>query len=363
MNKDIPYYVAFSHFLGIGPMRFSLLIRTFGNVETAYNAPTSDIQQLFGKSLADRFVKFRSSFDTYKILESLRRNHILPLVRADPLYPKEFFNLSDAPICLYVKGDLNTINFKKDIFFGIVGTRRPTSYGTEVARMFSSQLSAAGCVIVSGLALGVDACAHEAALEQSGKTIAFLGCGVDVVYPRTNAYLYDRIVGGGGLVISEFPPGRTVLKGLFVARNRLISGLSRGVLVVEGTADSGSLITARYAAAQGKDVFAPPVPITSELSEAPNLLIKEGAKLVTSIRDILDELNLQPVPVSKKQLILELSDPEKMLFEIIKSEARTPDEVATLAKFPVHTVSATLTSLELKSIIMKNQEGKYQIRL
>lgn len=160
--------------------------------------------------------------------------------------------------------------------------------------------------------------------------------------------------------MSEFPPGRTVQRGMFVARNRLISGLSRGILVVEGTTDSGSLITAKYAAIQGKDVFAPPVPITSELSQAPNFLIKEGAKMVTSVEDILSEFNLRPIPTDKKETIDGLSLEEKELFSFLRQESMSVDDLVAVSNYPTYIVSGALSSLELKRIIEKNQEGKYQ---
>ena len=164
-------------------------------------------------------------------------------------------------------------------------------------------------------------------------------------------------------MISEFPPGMTVLKGLFVARNRLISGLSRGVMVVEGLKDSGSLITARFAAEQGKEVFAPPSPITSPLAEAPNLLIKEGAKMVTSIDDILEEYHLQITPKNKDDLKEKLTDVENQIFSLLEQQAHLPDDLADRLSWPVTKVLTLLSGLELEGIIEKNQQGKYQIKL
>src|SRR3989344_6509680 len=160
------------------------------------------------------------------------------------------------------------------------------------------------------MAIGIDSIAHQTALNNDGRTIAFLGCGVDIIYPAVNSNLYYKIINRGGLVISEFPPGEMVVKGLFIARNRLISGISRGVLIVEGAKDSGAMITARYAAEQGKEVFATPAPITSEVSEAPNILLKQGAKLVTSIDDILEEFNMRIAPKKKEEIEKELSGEE-----------------------------------------------------
>ena len=165
------------------------------------------------------------------------------------------------------------------------------------------------------------------------------------------------------MIISEFPPGQLVEKGLFIARNRLISGLSMGVLVIEGGQDSGALITAKYAAEQGKEVFAPPGPLTSEMSAAPNILLKQGAKLVTSIDDILEEFNLRIVPKKKEEIEKELESEEKIIFAILQNEAKLADEIANQTKFSIDRVLNVLSTLEIKEIVEKNNEGKYQIKL
>jgi DNA processing protein len=230
-----------------------------------------------------------------------------------------------------------------------------------LAKKFASHLASMGIIVVSGMALGIDSLAHWAALNSLGKTIAVLGCGVDVVYPPSNRGLYQEILKKGGLIISEFPPGRTVLKGLFVARNRIISGLSSGVLVIEGAKDSGALITARYAAEQGKEVFAPPSPLTSPMSEAPNFLLKQGAKLVTDVSDILNEFNLNISPKKKKDLTKDLSDDERLIFESLSVLPKTIDDLILETKIPVDKILNLLSILEIKGVVEKNKEGKYQI--
>ena len=188
-----------------------------------------------------------------------------------------------------------------------------------------------------------------------------MGCGVDIVYPAVNANLYRKIVDRSGWVISEFPPGHTVLKGLFIARNRIISGLSSGVLVVEGGRDSGSLITVRHAAAKGKEVFAPPSPITSPMSEAPNILLKQGAKLATNIEDILNELGLKIMPKTKKEIEDRLNDDEKIILKIIYHEPKLGDEISLISKKPINEVLNILSLLEIKGIVEKNSQGRYQL--
>lgn len=363
MSENLRYYLGFSHFLGIGPVRFHNLLSRFGTVRSAYEADRVAIQETIGKKIGEEFVKFRNSFNPEKKIEEIRKKQIYILTPEDPLFPQQLKDIPDPPICLYVRGDIQSMDFKKEIFFGIVGTRKPTTYGIQVATIFASELAVAGCIIVSGLALGVDAIAHRSAVEQGKKTVAFLGCGVDIIYPQANAKLYQDIINSGGLIMSEFPPGMVVMKGLFVARNRLISGLSRGVMVVEGFIDSGSLITARYAAMQGKEVFAPPAPLTSRNSEAPNLLLKEGAKMVTTTKDVLDELNLKAVPKSHQEIADSLSATEKEIYLQFLSEAKLPDDIVSTSTLPIHEVLSTISTLEIKGIIEKNQEGKYQVTI
>lgn len=360
MSDNLPYYVGFSHYLGIGPVKFNKLLAVFGTVRAAYEAPRDVLVRIAGPITGQKFYEFRRGLDLEKLVSEIQQKDITIITREDSRYPAPLRDISDPPICLYIKGELNRIDFNTDICIGVVGTRRPTSYGAQVAAVFARDLAAAGCVIASGLALGIDAIAHKAALAVHGKTVAFLGCGVDIIYPPGNARIYADIIDHGGLVISEFPPGHTVLPGLFVARNRLISGVSKGVLVVEGLKDSGALITARDAAIQGKDVFAPPAPITSPYSEAPNLLLKEGAKLVISAQDILNECNLQLVEVAAPGV--SLGPDEQPVYELIQSEPRRIDDLAQAMHMPVAALMGVVTTLEIKGVVERNREGKYQLK-
>ncbi len=363
MDKDLPYYVGFSHFLGIGPTRFAALIGHFSDVKKAYLASQKELTEVIGSKWSEKFTKFRSLFDPVKKLDELKRKNIIVLPLGHHDYPKALQEISDPPICLYVKGDLDNFDFSKYLCFAVVGTRKPTPYGIQVTKKFSSELASSGFVIVSGMAIGIDTAAHWAAIDNGSKTVVILGCGVDIVYPGVNRRLYDRVIEKAGLVISEFPPGQLVEKGLFIARNRLISGLSIGVLVVEGAKDSGALITARYAAEQGKEVFAPPGPLTSEMSAAPNILLKQGAKLVTSIYDILEEFNMRIAPRKKEEIEKELNGQERVIFGILREEAKLSDEIVNQAKQSIDKVLNILSRLEIKGIIEKNSEGKYQIKI
>lgn len=338
---------------GIGPAIFSNLLTHFKSAECAYTADSTTLIQLLGKSLAEKFISFRNSFDMQKEIQMIKDNNITVLTREDVLFPKALLEIPDPPICLYIKGDISNYNFESDLYIAIVGTRKPTIYGEQVTRKFAYELAQQGLVIVSGLALGVDAVAHTAALDAEGRTIAFLGCGVNMMYPAANRSLFKRIIDNNGLIISEFPPNMQAQPGLFVQRNRLISGLSKGILVAEGLKDSGSLITARYAAQQGKDVFAPPAPITSDLSEAPNLLLKEGAKLVTKSDDILEEYSLTSKKVNENINIDSLTKEEQLIYKLLLKEPYDTDDIARTINIPIFKILTILSGLEIQGIIVK----------
>lgn len=210
----------------------------------------------------------------------------------DPRYPAKLKEIPDPPRLLYVKAKSGLDALDLDRAIAVVGTRTMTRYGEEVTKQLVRELVAHGFTIVSGMAYGIDTVAHCAAIDAGGKTIAVLGCGIDIIWPPSNARLYIRVGEEGyGAIVSEMPQGVRPNKELFKTRNRIISGLSLGVVVTEGAENSGALITARFAAEQGREVFAVPGPITSPLSRGPARLIKQGAKLVETVEDILDELN------------------------------------------------------------------------
>ncbi|MDA1316527.1 MAG: DNA-processing protein DprA [bacterium] len=362
MDDNLQYYLGFSYFMGIGPIKFDLLMRVFGDAASAYNASPQDLTTYLGVSLANKFVVFRNSFNPQKEIESIIKSGITVLTREHPQYPPQLMNLYDPPICLYVKGDISSYNWEKDLLIAIVGTRKPSDYGRQITTKFSRELAQAGCVIVSGMALGVDGIAHWAALNEGKRTIAVLGSGINYISPPTHEELYYKIIASGGLVMSEFPSHMQTIKGMFVSRNRIVSGLSRGVIVTEGLKNSGSLITARLALEQGKDVFAPPVPITSSQSEAPTRLLKNGAKLITSGADVLEEYGMENNQAVER-VMSQLGEKERALAELLAKEAFTPDELARLVKAPIHQILTLLSTMELSGIVEKNNQGKYQIRV
>ncbi len=353
------YYLAFSYVLGIGPMKFSVLVKAFGGVEKAYSASQKDLVEVLGISVAENFIRFRKSFDPVGEIKRLRSKNIQIVSQNSDQYPENLRNISDPPICIYTKGNTDILTPKK-LGISVVGTRKPTAYGVQVTRKITSDLAEKGVSVISGLALGIDAEAHRTALDFQAPTIAVLGCGVDITYPAANKTLYDRILKESGVIISEFPPEMTVLKGLFISRNRIVSALSHGVLIVEGQEDSGALITARYAAEQGKDVFAIPSPITSQMSHAPHVLIKQGAKLTTSAQDILEEYGMSAG--TKKEIDLRLlSKPEQEIVQILSERPLPIDEITRIIESPISQILSVLSDLELKGIIEKNSEGRHQL--
>lgn len=292
-----------------------------------------------------------------------------------PDYPPALAEIYDPPLVLFIRGTL----LETDQYaVAIVGTRRPSPYGIEQAERLAEDLARRGITIVSGMAEGIDGAAHRGALRAGGRTLAVLGCGVDEVFPQIHAQLMQDIIGHGA-VVSPFPMGMKALKGHFPRRNRLISGLSMGVVVVEAPTGSGSLITARFAAEQGKEVFAVPGPVNRANSRGPHALIREGAKLVESADDILQELKLpahfyprQSVPAEQEQDLFsgmgtnhgpaenddpqppepgpELTPVEADVLASLNPEGSFVDEVAVVCRIPVSEALAALTMLELKGL-------------
>lgn len=289
------YFLGFSNFSEIGPVRFKLLFDYFGSAKKIWEADTNElINTGLNRNIIEKFVVFRKNFDFGEYQTALSRKEIKYFCLTDKEYPEILKQIPDPPLVLYVKGELD--NLERSV--GVVGTRKMTTYGARACENICKDLVLNKIMIVSGMARGVDSVAHRTAVENGGRTIAVLGTGVDVIYPWENRDLYYKIIKNGA-VVSEVPPGMAVEKGAFRLRNRIISGLSCGIVVVEGAKESGSMITARYALDQGREVFAVPGPITSKMSEGPSYLISQGAKLVTSGKEIMEELASQGVTLRR----------------------------------------------------------------
>lgn len=293
--EEKKYWVAFNVFGEIGPVRFKLLFDFFGSAKKSFTASGEDLIKIgLNGKLVERFLDFKKTFNPVSYLLRLKSLGIETICFGENNYPKILGEIGDTPFLIYVKikhTDQMDEIFKKRAV-AVVGTRKITEYGKQVTKKITKGLVDAGFVIVSGLARGVDRIAHETTIDRKGLTIAVLGCGLDIVYPPEHADLEENIIESGGMIIGEFPLGTPPNPENFPLRNRIISGLSLGVVVTEAAEKSGSLITASCAAEQGREVFAVPGPITSPLSSGNSELIKKGAKVVTKVEDILEELNV-----------------------------------------------------------------------
>ncbi len=280
----------------------------------------------------------------------------------EPDYPKLLKNIADPPPVIYIKGQI-----PKTDFFAIVGTRRFSLYGKQVALEISRELALAGLGIISGMAKGIDSFSHQGCLEANGKTIAVLGAGIDEasIYPKENLNLSREIINQGGCLISELEPGSRGSQFTFPQRNRIISGLSVGVLIVEAKKKSGALITARLAEKQGKKLFAIPGPIHSLNSWGPNYLIKNGAKLVQTADDILKELNLEPklnLLLGQKQEINSNSSPEGLILQILKEQSLHIEEIIKRTNLSAQQVCGLLSIMEIQGKIRNLGNNNFAIK-
>lgn len=347
-ENDKKYFNAFNLFPEVGSIKFKKLLAYFRNLENAWQASAAELKQAgIDEKLSEKIVAERNQINPDKELEKLSEENIEILTIQDEEYPKILKEIYDPPAVLYIKG-----NFKAEDEFSlaVVGSRRTSQYGIRVALDLVSKLSTAGLTIVSGLAKGIDTLAHKAALEAGGRTIAVIGSGINRknIYPPANKNLADRIT-ENGVVISEYPFGTEAMPFHFPARNRIISGLSKGTLVVEAAEKSGALLTARHALEQNRQIFAIPGDIYSLTSVGPNNLIKIGAKLVNSYQDILEELNLETLneQVKTRQIAPDTKE-EALILEIISDQSLHIDKIVIKTKLDTATVSSTLTLMEMK---------------
>ena len=350
---ELAYWVAFSRILGIGPIRFKLLLDYFHeDIAAAWKADSKELAQagLDAKTI-DSFLKQRTTSKPQQELEKLERLRIRVLTLKDKDYPDLLKELINAPPVLYIAG---TFKKEEDRFaLGIVGTRKVSSYGRQVTEQFARELAEGKVTVVSGLAHGIDTIAHTATLEAGGRTLAVLASGLDTIYPADNLGLARRIVESGqGALVTEFPLGIKPDGRNFPARNRIISGLSQGILVTEAPKQSGALITANFALEQGREVFGVPNSIYSPGSVGVNKLIQDGAHLVTNVQDILMALNLFLVPQHVEiQAALPDNSEERTLLALLSHDPRHVDEIIRDSGLPTTIVSSTLMVMELKGMI------------
>lgn len=346
------YWVAFNRVLGIGPARFRLLLEYFrDDLALAWRADSQELEQAgLPQKTIEAFLAQRAKIEPEREMERLREAQVDLLTWRDAAYPALLREIDDSPPVLYLRGTLT----EADRFaLAVVGTRNSDSYGQQVTERLVTELARGQVTIVSGLALGIDSLAHCAALDAGGRTIAVLACGLDIVYPAQNVRLARRIVESGqGVLLSEYPLGIRPESGSFPARNRIISGISQGVLVVEAGEKSGALITANCAIKQGREVFAVPGNIFASRSAGANRLIRDGAHVVLEVNDILESLNLfmLPLRMEVQQAVPENAE-ERDLLALLGHEPIHIDELIINSQLPVPTVTATLTMLELKGLV------------
>lgn len=347
---DTPYWVGFNRVPGLGAVRYQALLDRFGTLERAWKATRTELKEAgLTDSVVRAIVRQRDEIDLNEEMERLEDLSVRALTWNDAGYPELLKAIDDAPPVLYVRGALQPAD---GLAVAVVGTRRPTPYGRQVAEEMSHGLASSGVTVVSGLARGIDAIAHRAAIAAGGRTIAVMACGLDMVYPPEHARLAVELV-EHGVLMSEQPPGTQPRGDYFPRRNRILSGLSLGTLVVEGDLKSGSLITADCANDQGRDVFAVPGSIFSPQSRGPNVKIQRGeAKLVIKVADILEELNLQAVPQQlEMQELMPATDTEAALLRHISKEPAHIDDLCRESGLPVSAVSSLLAMMELKGLV------------
>lgn len=349
MSDEKKYWIGFNLVKGVGAVRFQQIQSFFGDLSIAWDAPIEAFREI---GLPERVVKnfshLRTEVNLDRLYESILAGHITVLTLLDEEYPTLLKEIDQAPPVLYIKGSLIPAD---EFAVAMVGTRRVTAYGQQVTRDTSTYLAGHGLTIVSGLARGVDALAHQHALQAGGRTIAVLGCGVDVIYPPEHRSLAEAIVENGAL-ISDYPLG-TQPEGInFPPRNRIISGLSLATIVVEAGERSGALITAEFAVEQGRDVFAIPGNVFSPASRGTNRLIQNGAYAMVSPQDVLDVLDLAQVEDYKDaRQTLPADTTEAKILQVMDYEPIHVDEICNGVGLPVEKVSAALTMMELKGMV------------
>jgi DNA processing protein len=345
-SGDVKYWIGFNLVTGIGPVRVRSLVQTFGSIEAAWQAAAEELRKAgLGEKLVQRLVEARSDLDLGNELARVQQLGLQVLPMDDPLYPARLKEIESPPLVLYLSGQLLP---QDEWAAAIVGTRRATPYGKAVAAELAGGLAASGVTVVSGLARGIDGIAHQAALEAGGRTLAVLGSGLDHIYPPEHRNL-ARSIASSGAVLSDYPLGTSPEGGNFPARNRIIAGLSLAVIVVEAGESSGALITADFAAEQGRDVFAVPGRIYDRGSLGTNRLIAAGAFPVTTVDDVLEVLNLESVAAAApREPSLPKDATERRVLEALSADPVHIDELRERCELPIAELTACLSMLELR---------------
>jgi DNA processing protein len=346
---DKKYWVGFNLIKGIGAVRMQALVQYFGELESAWKAAPADLAAAgMGLKLIERIVQARANVDLDKVWAKIESQGIKILTWEDDAYPQRLKEIEQPPPVLYVRGEYLT----EDLFaVAIVGTRKVTSYGRQITEELASYLAGNGITVVSGLARGVDAIAHQTALKAGGRTISVLGSGVDKIYPPEHRQLAERMEASGA-VMSDYAPGTPPDASNFPPRNRIISGLSLAVVVIEAGETSGALITAEFAAEQGREVFAVPGSILAPQSKGTNKLIQRGALPLLSINDLMQVLNLKRMGEHQAaRKVIPADETEARLLTVLGPQPLHVDEIRNQTELPIEKVSAALALMELKGMV------------
>jgi DNA processing protein len=363
---------------GVGPILFARILESLGSAERALDASATQIETIrgIGRGRADAILSSAAKADIESELAACARHGVRVICREDDEYPPGLLQIPDAPIVLFVRGDLRPTDA---VAIAVVGSRRCSLYGSEQARRFGELLAGAGFTVVSGLARGIDAFAHHGAVDAGGRSVGVLGCGLDSIYPPENAALADKVIASGALV-SELPIATAVRAANFPARNRIIAGMALGTLVIEAADRSGALITARYAGEDyNREVFAVPGRVQDPMSMGTNALIRDGkAKLTTCLEDVLSELGdvgklMRPEvqrsvsdagtpknPDAARPLAL--SQVERAVYEVIPFDPVMQDVILSALNVPPGEALAAVTTLELKGMI-RRMPGNLVVRI
>ena len=350
--SELKYWLGFNYVSGIGPAKIQALLGAFGSLERAWRATESQLRDIgFDIRAIQSLDEARRTFDLDQYVQLVEASRVGVLTWESQEYPDLLREIPAAPPLLFVRGGYEPVDRWA---VAVVGTRRLSAYGRQVTRDLVAGLVQNGITIVSGLARGIDAVAHRTAVEEGGRTIAVMASGIDKIYPPEHRDLAHAIVDGHGALVSDYPFGAEPESTHFPARNRLISGLSLGVLVVEAGEKSGALITAQYALEQNRDVFAVPGNIHSPVSIGPNRLIQQGGKLVMRVEDILEELNLKmAVDQQVAKAVLPETAEEAALIAQLSTQPLHVDELGRLTGMPSSLISSTLTIMELKGMVQQ----------
>jgi DNA processing protein len=350
----------------VGPVRLRKLLEVFQEPQQILEAKRSELRKVegIGDEVADQISSWESSIDLSAELQRVRDFGATVITQQSKSYPRPLRQIHAPPIVLYVWGELQE---RDQHAIGVIGARRTTNYGTESAKKLAYQLAYAGLTVISGLARGIDTAAHQGALAAKGRTIAVIGSGLARLYPPENRPLAEKIRSGNGAVVSEFSMDIEPDRQTFPMRNRIISGWSHGILVVEAGLNSGALITAAQALEQGRSVYAVPGHINAPSAMGSNRLIQQGAKLVMDASDILEDLEVlfpeaKPSPEAAGRPLPPLSDNERRVYDAIDARETSIDDIAARTQLPSAAVSSTLLQLELKRLV-KQLPGKYFVKL